>query len=55
MINQKHKNIEVMPKVINPHIIKFQAWADSHVNCPYLEEPLCDIYEFWMDVFSLAV
>ena len=29
-------NIKVIPQTINKHnIIKFQAWADSHVNFPY--------------------
>ena len=31
-------NIKVIPQTTNKHnIIKFQAWADSHVNFPYHE------------------
>ena len=30
--------MKVIPQTINEHnIIKFQAWADSHVNFPYHE------------------
>ena len=38
-------NIKVIPQTINEHnIIKFQAWADSHVNFQYHERaPLMKI------------
>ena len=47
-----HKNLKctihitVIPKSISKHnIIKFQAWADSHVNFPYHERaPLTHFY-----------
>ena len=50
-----HHKYKVIPQTINNHnIIKFQAWADSHVNFPYHERaPLTTEIDEWVNISQI--